>query len=163
MTEAEEWLPVLGWEDYYEVSSHGRMRSLPRKYRPGVYLLKPFVSGAPYPQVKMSRRNTPRYAFVHHLVAQAFIGPRPPGEHIRHLDGDPTNNHVSNLRYGTPSENSYDTVRHGRNRNATKTRCKRGHSLTDPANLKVTPRQRKCRTCIVEDSRAQRQRRRQRA
>lgn len=45
---------------------------------------------------------------VHFLVAQAFIGPRPKGRIIRHLDGNPLNNNVSNLAYGTYKDNEND-------------------------------------------------------
>jgi hypothetical protein len=43
----------------------------------------------------------------------AFVGPRPPGLEIRHLDGDPGNNALNNLRYGTRSENLVDKSYHG--------------------------------------------------
>lgn len=52
--------------------------------------------------------------FVHRLVLEAFVGPCPPGMECRHLDGDPTNNHISNLAWGTPKENAEDRERHGR-------------------------------------------------
>lgn len=42
---------------------------------------------------------------VHRLVLFAFIGPRPPTVHTNHIDGDPTNNHLSNLEYVTPKQN----------------------------------------------------------
>lgn len=50
---------------------------------------------------------------VHHLVAEAFIGPRPEGKVVSHLDGDVTNNGVENLSYVTPSENEQHKVTHG--------------------------------------------------
>lgn len=50
---------------------------------------------------------------VHQLVLLAFVGPRPEGMQCRHLDGDPTNNQLENLRWGTPLENHADSVRHG--------------------------------------------------
>lgn len=46
--------------------------------------------------------------FVHWLVAEAFLGIRPEGLVIRHLDGDGNNNRVENLSYGTPSQNFQD-------------------------------------------------------
>ncbi len=51
---------------------------------------------------------------VHRLMLETFVGPRPEGYICRHLDGDPTNNHLSNLCWGTPRENYDDTIRHGR-------------------------------------------------
>lgn len=54
-----------------------------------------------------------RGVLVHHLVALAFIGPRPKGMVIRHRDGDPSNNRVDNLLYGTQQDNMADALRHG--------------------------------------------------
>jgi hypothetical protein len=50
---------------------------------------------------------------VHSLVMLAFVGTRPKGMHICHWDGNPRNNRLPNLRYGTPRENSEDSARHG--------------------------------------------------
>ena len=51
---------------------------------------------------------------VQNLVADAHLGPRPPGMVLRHLDGDPTNNEPANLAYGTIAANMADRARHGR-------------------------------------------------
>ena len=65
----------------------------------------------------MSRCGFRRHHYVHTLVAQAFIGERPSPEHeVLHNDGDPWNNSVSNLRYGTTRENAQDRERHRRQR-----------------------------------------------
>ena len=50
---------------------------------------------------------------VHRLVLEAFVGIRPPGQECRHLDGNPENNRLENLCWGTPTENQGDRVRHG--------------------------------------------------
>lgn len=50
---------------------------------------------------------------VHRLILEAFVGPCPEGMECRHLDGDPSNNRLENLRWGTPKENAADRVRHG--------------------------------------------------
>lgn len=50
---------------------------------------------------------------VHRLVLLAFVGPCPDGLQGRHLDGNPKNNNLSNLRYGTRLENAADAIRHG--------------------------------------------------
>jgi hypothetical protein len=50
----------------------------------------------------------------HTLVAETYHGPKPAGKQVRHLDGNPANDHYKNLRWGTMQENCNDTVRHGR-------------------------------------------------
>ncbi|QDU18476.1 HNH endonuclease signature motif containing protein [Urbifossiella limnaea] len=57
--------------------------------------------------VKDSIRN------VHVLVAEAFLGPRPPGQVVRHVDGDKLVNRPSSLEYGTHQANAADARRHG--------------------------------------------------
>jgi DNA-directed RNA polymerase specialized sigma24 family protein len=55
---------------------------------------------------------------VHRLVLSAFVGPCPERHEGCHRDGSRTNNALSNLYWGTRSDNCLDTSRHGRNRNA---------------------------------------------
>lgn len=50
---------------------------------------------------------------VHALVLEAFVGPCPDGLQCRHLDGNPANNHVLNLKWGTSIENANDKLLHG--------------------------------------------------
>lgn len=51
---------------------------------------------------------------VHRLVLCAFVGSPPsPESHCRHLDGNPRNNRVENLVWGTGIENAKDKVLHG--------------------------------------------------
>lgn len=50
---------------------------------------------------------------VHRVILETFVGKRPDGMHCRHLDGDMTNNQLSNLRWGTPTENKKDSISHG--------------------------------------------------
>ena len=136
-TTSERWLPVNGYEGIYEVSSHGRVRSVDRTvtYSNGqVRRYKGKVRRTPlnqdgYPRVNLSHQGEDKTRTVHSLVAEAFIGARPENMEVCHSDGDPTNNHLDNLRYGTPSDNTLDRVKHGRDHNATKTHCPRGHEL----------------------------------
>lgn len=127
-----EWRPVVGHEGRYEVSSCGQVRSLPRPGVPKARVLRQWTQYG-YPSVNLScgsrdqRENRP----VHVLVAAAWLGPRPDGLVIRHLDGNSRNNDVRNLAYGTPAENVRDTVRHGTHPEASKTHCYRGHEFTE--------------------------------
>lgn len=98
----EIWKPVVGYEGAYEVSDLGRVRLL--RYNR-------IMRGhqARYTQVSLHCKTHK----VHVLVALAFIGPRPPGLVVRHLDGNTRNNVLSNIAYGTHQENSDDMRRHG--------------------------------------------------
>lgn len=69
-----------------------------------------------YPRVTLYRDGEKTLWFVHRLILLTFVGPLPKGQETRHLDGDPQNNALSNLCYGTRKENAEDTVRHGRSR-----------------------------------------------
>lgn len=117
----EEWRPVVGYEALYSVSCLGRVRSEPRiakhcsgapSRRPGK-LLKLLPDSRSYFQVGLSRDGKVKICKVAHLVAAAFIGPRPSGLEVCHGDGDSANNSTSNLRYDTPKSNAADRRRHG--------------------------------------------------
>lgn len=82
----------------YEVSRSGRIRRNGRE-------LKPFASKAGYLLVKLSIGGKPGNRLLHSLVAEAFIGARPDGMEINHIDGAKDNNAASNLEYVTASEN----------------------------------------------------------
>lgn len=150
MPAQEEWKPIPGFPDYM-VSDRGRVVSHKRG-KPK--LLNPRVRTTGYRSVGL--RNDPKQAnpttlFVHRLVLAAFVGPRPEGLVIRHLDGDPSNNVLGNLQYGTPSENSQDMVRHGRHLYASRTHCARGHEFNDANTVIRTDNSaRRCRICANE-------------
>ena len=94
-------------------SSHGSARHDDR-----VKLLRPGKRAGGYRSCYIRFAETGRRnCSVHLLVALAFLPPQPSPKHqIRHLDGDPANNSVSNLRWGTLRENAQDRDRHGRTR-----------------------------------------------
>lgn len=156
-TEPEVWKPVADYEGLYEVSDHGRIRSLTRSSRtaygamrtlPGV-VLKLNVLPTGHLQVAMSREGVSRKFKVHRVVAIAFIGEPPHGTECCHNDGNPANNHVSNLRWGTRSENAHDRVRHGAHAMSNKTHCPQGHEYTDENTRRIPsrPNARYCRAC----------------
>lgn len=77
-------------------------------------LLTPVRNTTPYLNVNLHINNKKKYVPIHHLVALAYHGPRPKDKPlIRHLDSNPVNNHVSNLKYGTPKENAQDAIEFG--------------------------------------------------
>jgi hypothetical protein len=121
-TMQEVWKPVPGYKGRYEVSDQGRVRSLDRVVEcggpvKGRYLsfrkgrvLRPGPSNFGHMSVVLGRNNT---QFVHKLVLLAFIGPAPNKHECRHLNGNPADNRLENLCWGTRTENILDSVRHG--------------------------------------------------
>ena len=148
---SEKWLPVVGREGEYEVSDNGRVRSLTRKDSRGRQIveriLRPQRNGSGHHQVGLSTgRRGARLFLVHRLMLEAFVGPCPPGHEALHRDDDPDNNRLSNLHWGTRSENTLDKVRNGRHNMARRTSCNRGHKLIAP-NLVPSANYRKCLAC----------------
>lgn len=157
----ERW-KVVADAPGYEVSDLGRVRGVDRTvlYRDGrtfryagQLLIPTATPGSGYHHVKLKERSRN----VHTLVLHAFVGPPKPGQLCRHLNGIPGDNRLSNLRWGTASENSYDTVRHGRSVQANLTHCLRGHRLQAP-NLGdwMPDGQRACLACCRAKSSARR-------
>lgn len=109
----EQWRPVFGHEGRYEVSSLGRVRSLlsargtPWKGGPLVLRARSHTGG--YLRVSLRQMD----AFIHTVVLEAFVGPRPSGMQAAHLDGTRTNNAAQNLIWATPAENQGHRVCHG--------------------------------------------------
>lgn len=151
----ERWLPVVGYEGYYEVSDLGRVRSVDRcisgpggypRRQPGRLLTqKPLPFG--HMTVNLWKLGVGRTLLVHRLVLLAFVGEGPDGTECCHNDGDPANNSVSNLRWDTRSENLRDRVRHGTDPWASSSTCRNGHLYTDATTARSKQGGRICRVC----------------
>ncbi|WP_373695084.1 NUMOD4 motif-containing HNH endonuclease [Actinomycetospora aeridis] len=150
----ELWLPIAGYEGDYEISDQGRVRRVAKVYVDGMgrtqvrhgRLLRTRDPGGSYARVNLGMPQRTR--LVHRLVCEAFHGAPPDsGTVVRHLDGDPTNNQASNVRWGTALENADDTRLHGRHSPGRSVRCRRGHLLRPP-NLRDYEFQRGRRRCL---------------
>lgn len=157
---AERWLPVVGFEGYFEVSDHGRVRGLDRSFvradgRP-LYvkgrIRKPSLVRHGYLNIGIAKPGVPpRTYLVHQLVLAAFVGPCPEGLEVLHWDDNHGNNHLANLRYGTRSDNMRDAIRNGTSNLtvfAKRDACSSGHEYTpENTRLRHGGRHRVCRTC----------------
>lgn len=119
----EEWRPVTipGFEQYYEVSSEGRVRGVSRTIKAsnrvlhyGTRLLKQNPTPQGYPQVTLCNETKRSTRLVHRLVAEAFLGPIPPGMEVLHINGLHYDARLSNIRYGTHQENIMEAIEAGR-------------------------------------------------
>lgn len=116
----EIWKDIPGYEGQYQASDQGRIRSVDRIentargpwhykgkiLRPGVYCKSGHVSVV----LGHGRNGSP----VHQLVMATFIGPRAKDADVRHLNGNPKDNRLSNLAYGSRTENIIDVYRQGK-------------------------------------------------
>lgn len=122
-------MPVLSHPEEYEVSSHGNVRALAR-----TVFIKPssqhpngcYRSLKAHPVkisiwsgrrcVALCRLAKYRHAKVAVLMLEAFAGPRPRNRYACHKDDNPLNEHLSNLYWGTPLQNSADKITNGHQR-----------------------------------------------
>lgn len=163
----EHWLPIPGYEGHYEVSDHGRVRSLARmveqpekrSYLRRERILKQTAGRRGYMRVTLFREGVGMARPVHQLVLEAFVGPCPEGMEACHWNDVPDNNHVSNLRWDTPSANMRDKVRNGGHHLKNMTHCMQGHEFTEANTYVGANGKRQCRPCAAAGARARRARR----
>lgn len=101
----EEWKPIPGYENKYEVSNEGRVRSLNYHQTGKTKLLKARKVGGGYLGVVLCKDREKKHHLVHRLVFEAFRGKIPTGMQINHLDENKLNNLIENLEVCTPKEN----------------------------------------------------------
>lgn len=115
-TTCEEWQDIKGYEGIYQVSNLGRVRSLTRKvhnYTKKGIVLKTYQKNEGYLYVSLSRGNgeKQKHAYVHRLVAEAFISNPNNHKQVNHINCDKTDNRKENLEWVSPQQN----VAHFRN------------------------------------------------
>lgn len=110
----ENWKPVLGFEGLYEVSDLGRVVSIKRISNVETRRNKAvFVDNNGYHRMLIWKDGKGHTRSVHRMVAEAFIGPRPRGMIVNHIDGNKANNAVGNLEFTTCAGNSRHAVELG--------------------------------------------------
>lgn len=120
----EVWKPIVGLEGRYEVSSLGRVRSLPAWVRPrasGEYtrylrpgrVLRPYTAHHGYQKFVGSIDGKQVRRLVHRAVCEAFHGPCPDGHQASHRNGVSSDNRPENLRWLSVQENADEKAIHG--------------------------------------------------
>ena len=116
----EIFKPITGYENSYEISNYGNVKSMKRTYKKGrSNIMKPSYSNRDklvYRRVSLFKNSKQSNKYVHRLVAEAFI-PNPKNlKYVNHIDNDGTNNNVSNLEWVTNSENCQHSIMQGRDK-----------------------------------------------
>lgn len=126
----EIWKSILGYENYYEVSNLGNVRSKYRQYVDSLgknrivksKLLTKQLMITGYYKVDLKVNYINKIMTIHRLVAIAFI-PNPDNKPtVNHIDGNKINNHITNLEWATFSENN----KHALDNGLRKSPCKLG-------------------------------------
>lgn len=106
---------ILSFPDY-AITRDGQVWSKPRKssrgQEPGRWLTNTVQSNG-YAYTHFNVNGKQKHFRLAGLILLSFVGPCPSGMQCRHLDGDKKNNHLSNLKWGTPKENIQDAIQHG--------------------------------------------------
>ena len=137
-------------EDYpnYSISTDGRVFS---------HKTKQFLKHSPgrggYMAVRLVNSSGHRAWRVHRLVGRAFIPNLENKPYINHIDCNPSNNHVSNLEWCTPKENTAHMVKLGRwfvpPPNKASNYCYKGHQF-EPDNVVTNSKgHRRCKICYT--------------
>jgi hypothetical protein len=109
----ELWLPIVGHEGFYSVSSLGRVRS-EKRHRVHGGVMTPSESGKGYRKVTIFNADHVRsFRYVHDLVLETFVCPRPPSMEAAHGNGKRDDNRLENLRWDTRAGNHADKLAHG--------------------------------------------------
>lgn len=128
----EIWKEIDGFDGRYSVSDQGRIRqneitytSLQNKIiHHEEKILEPGTWQSRYLRIDLINKKKGKHyrlnTYVHKLVAEYFIGPKPEGYEIDHIDGNYLNNSASNLRYVTRKENMMNPITRKRNSEAHK-------------------------------------------
>ena len=111
----EYWKDIKGYEGLYMVSNMGRVLSVGKKSNHNNSIILKDSNMLGYRVVSLRKHNTAKIYKVHRLVAQAFIDNPLDKKQVNHIDGDKTNNVVTNLEWATAKENTRHAFKTGLN------------------------------------------------
>lgn len=111
----EIWKDIPGYKGYYQASNLGRIKSVDRIVtRDSYYIHKMNIKGeirkptnhpSGYLRIPLCKNGIVKLKYVHGLIMLSFVGVKPKGYDVDHIDKNRTNNNMTNLRYITIKEN----------------------------------------------------------
>lgn len=105
----ERWRPVVNFEKFYSVSDWGRVWSMRTEK-----MLRICLNTGGYPFICLHINGKQTQKVIGRLVLEAFVGPRPSKNIMRHGPKGKLNNTLKNLSWGTQKQNmSIDCARDG--------------------------------------------------
>ena len=117
----EIWKDIIGYENKYQVSNKGRIKSLYRKSNNSEIILIPYKNTRGYLYVKLVKGNIIKSYAVHRLVATAFIDNPSNLPQVNHKDENKENNIITNLEW---CDNKYNNIYKDKARRAS-LKCKK--------------------------------------
>lgn len=126
MEEIENWLPVKGYEDHYEISDLGKLRSISRfvkfgnskKFYPSILKKSTRHHKNKYHSVMLKVSGEEKRVSLSRLVAEHFIPNPEKKQEVNHKFGDKDDNRAISLEWSTPVENTQHAIRIGLNKNS---------------------------------------------
>lgn len=99
------WKPIPEYEELYEVSNFGQIKSIKGKTRTLNHeiIMKQRIGHAGYHYVSLCKNGKRKFLKVHRLVIETFNGKS--NLEVNHKDGNKSNNALNNLEYCTHKEN----------------------------------------------------------
>lgn len=121
----ERWKDIIGYESFYKVSDHGRVKSLERYvlikrkgyktcYRKFLSKILPeYITNKGYVRVQLCKNRKIKLKVVHRLVAIHFIPNSENKSEVNHKDGNKKNNYYKNLEWNTRLQNQKHALKNG--------------------------------------------------